>query len=591
MSNAATATPPPFPQSATATTAATPGMPVSVPIELANRWLSALMQWTVVRAQLPDKPELYLAFVTALRQEGRAEQAETVLGEAARRFPFNLDLATEYANCAEQRQDWDAALQRWDAMRAAFPAQALGDLKMADLLHQRLGRPAEAEQVLEAAAARLPGELGVWLEYAETAARRKDRPAAIARYKALCERFPEHLKAWRAVVPLLRETRQFDEADMWVATALTHFPDDAALMSERAWVAQNRGDWREAVQRWEAARLQHPNLRVAYWMQAGVLLHELGELDGAETLLNESVQRFPDHLGIAMDHAALAERRGNWREAMRRLEVLATRFPGNAAITEGIGRVANQIQLHAIDHAEAAPLGEAIPPPVAVSSTADGAEMRDLLLNFESMGVNCEFGMVQRRCGAEPLGLLRWVWLQTDALTKALRQRFDGVGDADKVRLAIDETTREFYIHEEASGTVMHTFKMEAEIGAEVEKFRLQMAKRLQYLRRKFIDDLGAADKIFVYKSYVDVSFEDILQLRDALNEYGPNTLFFLKVADAGNPAGSVQWAAPNLITGYMDRFITPGGHWDELSLPMWLTVVKKAYALWRDSRTEQEIA
>ena len=33
---------------------------------------------------------------------------------------------------------------------------------------------------------------------------------------------------------------------------------------------------------------------------------------------------------------------------------------------------------------------------------------RDLVLQFESIGDNCELGLVQRRAGSEPLGLLRF---------------------------------------------------------------------------------------------------------------------------------------------------------------------------------------
>ena len=32
----------------------------------------------------------------------------------------------------------------------------------------------------------------------------------------------------------------------------------------------------------------------------------------------------------------------------------------------------------------------------------------DLVLDFESVGDNCELGIFQRRVGAEPLGLLRF---------------------------------------------------------------------------------------------------------------------------------------------------------------------------------------
>ena len=53
-----------------------------------------------------------------------------------------------------------------------------------------------------------------------------------------------------------------------------------------------------------------------------------------------------------------------------------------------------------------------------------------LMLDFESLGENCEFGLVQRRCGIEPLGLLRFSSTPLPPLLHALRERFAGMGAA-----------------------------------------------------------------------------------------------------------------------------------------------------------------
>ena len=61
---------------------------------------------------------------------------------------------------------------------------------------------------------------------------------------------------------------------------------------------------------------------------------------------------------------------------------------------------------------------------------------RDLVLQFESLGDNCEFGLVQRKAGAEPLGLLRFSSAPLPRLVRALRERFDGLTDPANVRLS-----------------------------------------------------------------------------------------------------------------------------------------------------------
>ena len=53
-------------------------------------------------------------------------------------------------------------------------------------------------------------------------------------------------------------------------------------------------------------------------------------------------------------------------------------------------------------------------------------------------------------------------------------------------------------IHEQRYGLVYHTFVYEGE--RSVWLMREQEAARLKFLRRKFIEELEAAEKIFVYR-------------------------------------------------------------------------------------------
>lgn len=307
---------------------------------LPGRWLSAFLAWDALRAQLPDQPATYMAFVNALRQAGQTVQAEAVLGEAARRFYTNPELAAEHARAAEQRQDWPAALARWEHIRTLFPLLPAGHLRTGILLRKELGRAAEGEQVLEAAAARFPNRAEIWLEYAAAAADRQDRPAAILRYQIARDRFPTALRAWRASVQLLREDARFDEAEAVASEALIRFPDDAGLLQERAWIADNRLDWNAAALRWAALRTAHPDTRVAYRMNAAVLANALGQIDAADELLSGAALRFPDDTEIGMQHARMAERRGDLAEARQRWTSLAERFPGRADIATEAARVA-----------------------------------------------------------------------------------------------------------------------------------------------------------------------------------------------------------------------------------------------------------
>src|SRR6185312_11010618 len=52
----------------------------------------------------------------------------------------------------------------------------------------------------------------------------------------------------------------------------------------------------------------------------------------------------------------------------------------------------------------------------------------DLVMRFESLGDNCELGLVQRRCGKEPLGLLRFANIMLPSLLRGVSTGFDRLG-------------------------------------------------------------------------------------------------------------------------------------------------------------------
>ena len=110
---------------------------------------------------------------------------------------------------------------------------------------------------------------------------------------------------------------------------------------------------------------------IATYAEVAEVLRDEGRLDEAQALLNESLLRSPDPW---------------WR----------WRVQGSAIGARG----------------------------VAASDEA----LRDLVLSFESLGGagGCEFGFVQRACGAEPLSLFGWAFVLPERLIAGLGERFAG---------------------------------------------------------------------------------------------------------------------------------------------------------------------
>ncbi|MFL5286329.1 MAG: hypothetical protein ACJ8AW_36475 [Rhodopila sp.] len=209
-----------------------------------------------------------------------------------------------------------------------------------------------------------------------------------------------------------------------------------------------------------------------------------------------------------------------------------------------------------------------------------GLTIPEIALQFESLGENCEFGLFQRRCDSEPLGLLRFSSTFMRNLIRGIDSGFGGLGAVEDIDTRLEGGPRkEYMIHEKRYGLVYHTFVYEGE--RSIWLMREQESARLRFLRRKFLEELEANDKIFVYKFDAPVAEEEILPLHMALNRYGTATLLWVVPAERDRPAGTVEVVMPGLLKGYIDRF-APADNAHDLSFEGWLRVCANAYVLAR---------
>ncbi len=209
-----------------------------------------------------------------------------------------------------------------------------------------------------------------------------------------------------------------------------------------------------------------------------------------------------------------------------------------------------------------------------------GLTVSKLILQFESLGENCEFGLLQRRCNAEPLGLLRFSSTFLRNLIRGLDNGFDGLGKLDEVEPRLEgDGQKEFIVHEQRYGLVYHTFIYEGQ--RSLGLVREQEATRLKFLRRKFIEELEVSEKVFVYKRNSPVTEAEILPLFLALRRYGNNTLLWVVPAENGRAPGTVEVVMEGLFKGYIDRF-APDENAHALSFATWMKICANAYLLSR---------
>jgi hypothetical protein len=213
---------------------------------------------------------------------------------------------------------------------------------------------------------------------------------------------------------------------------------------------------------------------------------------------------------------------------------------------------------------------------IAEMEQATGLPAAAFMLQFESLGDNCEFGLVQRRCGAEPIGLLRFSNINLPNLLRALQTRFAGLGAIENLEFFLGAgTPREYAIREKAFSLVYHTWQKEGEV--DEAQLLPQQVQRLKFLVRKFVEDLTEAHKVFVWKRNTPMIEEEARSLHAALNLYGPNTLLWVVPADIAHPVGSLEQIAPGLLCGRIDRF-APYQNAHDLTLDLWLDLCVKAH-------------
>ena len=216
---------------------------------------------------------------------------------------------------------------------------------------------------------------------------------------------------------------------------------------------------------------------------------------------------------------------------------------------------------------------------IRIESDQDRQFLTQIGWETESIGINCEYGLVQRRAGAEPIGLLRWSTSMLKSLIPALNTEFAGLGDADSMSFTIhgSEGEAQWMMLDQSFGFVFHTFTHPDALAE--HDIRRRESRRLPRLVAKFKEDLQEGAKLFVYQGADARKPEDVIELIEAMKRYGSPTLL-LVLADPDRN-GQVYRHSTNLIVGYVDE-LRPLADVNVPNWPAWKTMLPSAYRLWR---------
>jgi hypothetical protein len=211
----------------------------------------------------------------------------------------------------------------------------------------------------------------------------------------------------------------------------------------------------------------------------------------------------------------------------------------------------------------------------AVPIAAVALDDRDLVLKFESIGDNCEFGILQRQVGVEPLGLLRFAGAPLRNVVRALNARFAGVADPDRIR--IEAQNGEYMVKLAAFNFTRHADVKVGEMAPEAVHER--QCRAIRFLADKLIDDLENASKILVFRQNEPLLAGDLVDLRIALSAYGAYILLWIQEACVGHPPGSVDVVDERMMVGYVRRLAQRHAV-PSLDAKSWLQVLRRAHAI-----------
>jgi hypothetical protein len=205
-------------------------------------------------------------------------------------------------------------------------------------------------------------------------------------------------------------------------------------------------------------------------------------------------------------------------------------------------------------------------------------ETAQFLPNFQSLGDDCEFGIVQREAGVDPLGLFRFCLVSLTNVTNGIIRDFAGIADEDHFEIVeyTHDAAHDYMGRENTYGMLYHTRRYPGKDDPNVLK--TQEMQRLKFMARKFLEDIELPDRIFVAKRKQGLAPDEIAKLLALLHRRGQSQLLWVSEAPPGIAPGSAERLAEKLVAAYVDRIdVAP---LKDVSVESWITACRSAWAL-----------
>ncbi|MDP7128889.1 MAG: tetratricopeptide repeat protein [Planctomycetota bacterium] len=157
-------------------------------------------------------------------------------------------------------------------------------------------------EIFLAARKRFPGQIDIVQNIAGLAHKLQRWPLAAQYWELLLKSKPDKLDVWQGY---LHSLAQFDKAayQARLAEAIGKFDDSELqirMQEERAYHAQNAGDWNDAIRQWVRLIDKKPN-HLLYYKNRMYCIQKSGDAIGYEQALLQAIRMFPSENRLAFD--------------------------------------------------------------------------------------------------------------------------------------------------------------------------------------------------------------------------------------------------------------------------------------------------
>lgn len=388
-------------------------------------------------------------------------------------------------------------------------------------------------------------------------------------FRDLVERFSHMPFGYVGLAISCLSLREYREAEDAVETGLARCGYDYWLGFNHAQCADAQHDYATADARWAKLFSAYPDDANALgrWMR---VLISLGAYDRVEALLAAAPEDMTQHLQVLFSRALLKSARGQHAEAVLLWRQLRTLEPNDMEIQTAWGQSEQAAQFAM--------------PEEAADTKAPAKPGDHILAGFTSLGQDCEFGLLQRHFGVEPLGLLRWANVLPQHLSRLLEDGIEAIGDPANTSLIIEPDQNVYYL-----AMPSYTLKLNTMVKAQTvdeAAFLIEQNRRTKFLLRHLLGQFEDGEKIFVYKRNARLDLAVARRLSDALRRYGDVKLLFVAEAATPEDSGRLERIDSGLVVGQLSGLGTQDGAW-KIPYERWLALCEAAPAAFAELAEE----